>query len=200
MTFASDLIIITSKTNPQHCMKPFKSILLILFCSFSSLAQEFIPPAKGKSVIYFVRMEAGVFSMADFYFFDTDKLIGYFHGAKYIRYECEPGEHMFWARSENRDFITANLLKDKIYLIEAVPVLGAMKDGVRLDFVDLKDSVIKQRLAKILDKEPVTITDEKHKKKTEELKEPVAKGLAKYKEEVNAGKKMLRIEKVMFVK
>lgn len=181
-------------------MKFFPATLLILLCSLSLQAQEFAPPKKGKSVIYFVRMEAGVFSMADFYFFDTDKLIGYFHGAKYIRYECEPGEHLFWARSENRDFITANLLKDKVYLIEAVPVLGAIKDGVRLDFLDLNDHIIKERLTKILAKEPVTLTDEKRKKKTEELKDPVAKGLAKYKEEVAAGKKMLRIEKGMFVK
>lgn len=181
-------------------MKPVTITLLILFCSFSIQAQEFTPPTKGKSVIYFVRMEAGVFSMADFYFFDTDKLIGYFHGAKYIRYECDPGEHMFWARSENRDFITANLMKDKVYLIEAVPVMGAIKDGVRLDFLDMNDSVIRERLKKILAKEPVTITDEKRKKKTEELKEPIAKGLEKYKEEVAAKKKMLRIEKDMFMK
>lgn len=181
-------------------MKLIQVTLLILFCSIFAHAQEFTPPAKGKSVIYFVRMQAGALSMADFYFFDTDKLIGYFHGAKFIRYECEPGEHMFWARSENRDFITANLMKDKVYLIEAVPILGAMKDGVQLAFFDMDDSVLRDRLKKILAKGPVTITDEKLKKKTEELKEPIAKGLAKYKEEKAAGKKMLRIEKDMFVK
>lgn len=180
-------------------MKIIQATLLILLYSLSMQAQEFTPPTKGKSVIYFVRMQAGALSMADFYFFDTNKLIGYFHGAKYIRYECEPGEHMFWARSENRDFITANLLKDKVYLIEAIPIMGAMKDGVSLDFLDLNDSVIRERLRKILAKEPVTITEEKRAKKVEELKEPIAKGLEKYKEEVAAGKKMLRIEKQMFV-
>ncbi|MBL7846111.1 MAG: hypothetical protein JNL40_01490 [Cyclobacteriaceae bacterium] len=181
-------------------MKYIQALLLMFLCSLSLRAQEFKPPAKGMSVIYFVRMQAGALSMADFYFFDTDKLIGYFHGAKYLRYECAPGEHMFWARSENRDFITANLLKDKIYLIEAVPVLGAMKDGVQFDFLDMNDSVIRERLKKILAKEPVTLTDEKRQKKSEELKDPIAKGLAKYKEEVAAGKKMLRIEKEMFIK
>ncbi len=181
-------------------MKPIQVLLIILLCSFSLPAQEFTPPKKGKSVIYIVRMQAGALSMADFYFFDTNKLIGYFHGAKYIRYECDPGEHLFWARSENRDFITANLLKDKIYLIEAVPVLGAMKDGVRFNFLDMNDGVIRERLKKILDKEPVTLTDEKWKKKMEELQEPIDKGLAKYKEEVAAGKKMLRIEEGMFIK
>ncbi len=181
-------------------MKPIQATLLIFLCSFATQAQEFPPPTKGKSVIYFVRMQAGALSMADFFFFDNDKLIGYFHGAKFIRYECEPGEHMFWARSENRDFITANLMKDKVYLIEAIPVMGAMKDGVRLDFFDMNDTVLRGRLKKILDKGPVTITEEKLKKKSEELKEPIAKGLAKYKEEVAAGKKMLRIEKDMFIK
>lgn len=63
---------------------------------------------------------------------DSNKVIGKFNGRNYFRYECEPGHHLFWAKSENRDFIEANLLAGKIYFIEALPTIGIMKSAVQL--------------------------------------------------------------------
>src|SRR5690349_15244489 len=83
---------------------------------------EVTPPAKGKAVVYFARTVAGysLTAMAsNFNFFDKEKFIGKFSGTGYVRYECEPGEHVFWARAENTDFMTAELEADKIYLVLA---------------------------------------------------------------------------------
>ena len=131
-------------------MKHSVVLLLFILTIVTGQAQDFKAPAKGNAAIYFIRTTAGVLSMADFYFFDNDKLIGTSNGEKYLRYECAPGEHLFWARSENRDFITADLMAGKVYLIDAVPVMGVIADGVSLKFVDMSDNVYRQRIKRFL--------------------------------------------------
>ncbi len=40
---------------------------------------------------------------------------------KYFKLEVEPGEHIIWARAENRSFVHANLQAGETYLIDARP-------------------------------------------------------------------------------
>ncbi len=70
--------------------------------------------------------------LVNFTFFDGNQLIGKFNGGKYMIYKCTPGEHVFWARSENRSYLKANLAAGKLYMMEAVPQMGAFKAGVEL--------------------------------------------------------------------
>src|SRR5258708_5671525 len=109
-------------------MKKF-NVLLLLICVFNihsiQLEAQEIPPApEGKSVVYFVRSSSLGFAV-NFSYFDSAALIGRFNGPKYIRYECAPGSHLFWARSENRSFVEAQLEAGKIYFIQAIPKMGA---------------------------------------------------------------------------
>ena len=115
-----------------------KKLLILLFSvfSFSVFSQEFKKPSEGKSMVYFVRTTSLGF-LINFKYFDNEKYLGKFNYGKYIAYECEPGKHLFWSKSENIDFIEAELEANKIYIIDSEPQMGAIKAGVKLvPFVD----------------------------------------------------------------
>lgn len=120
---------------------------LMLFASAIILFGQNIPPAPAdKSVVYFVRVNSAG-ALVNFTFFDNDQIIGKFNGRNYMRYECEPGEHLFWARSENKHFMLANIEAGKVYFVEAVPQVGAIKAGVKL--VPLHAQVEAKRMKKV---------------------------------------------------
>src|SRR5688572_16620712 len=106
---------------------------------------EVAPAPQDKAVVYFVRT-SGMGAAINFTYFDSATVIGRSNGTNYIRYECQPGYHLFWGRSENRDFIEAELEAGKIYCIEAVPQMGAVKAGVKLRPVDESDEKTIKRL------------------------------------------------------
>lgn len=162
------------------------------------IAQGIQGPAAGKSVVYFVR-ESPLGLVINFSFFDNDKFIGKFDGGDYIRYECEPGEHLFWARAENRDFITADLEPGKIYFVEVVPQMGFVKASVKLIPVGPKETKIMNPMLKLVNKKaPVTYPQEELDAENERLQEAISQGLAKYEEELKSGAVFSRLEKNMF--
>lgn len=101
-----------------------------------SLAMKEIEPAPAeKSVVYFIRTSVLGFAI-NFTYFDSAHAIGKYHAPYYLRYTCEPGHHLFWARSENNDFLEAELLPGKIYFIRVNPQMGGIRAGVKLEAVD----------------------------------------------------------------
>jgi hypothetical protein len=98
-------------------------VTILIACAHSGLGQGFIPPAKGNSVVYFARVHPYQ-SSVPFTFFDGDTFITDFLGHNYFRYECKPGEHLFWASSDNTDFIPAELMANETYVVLATPVQG----------------------------------------------------------------------------
>jgi hypothetical protein len=105
--------------------------LIIIFISFSSVAQDLKPPNEGKAIVYFTRVSSVGF-LINFKYFDGDQYLGKFNHGKYLAYECEPGKHLFWAKSENIDYLEAELEAGKIYIIDSEPQMGAFKAGVKL--------------------------------------------------------------------
>ena len=180
-------------------MKKLVVILMLFFGALSlSSAQGIKPPAEGKAVVYFTRVSSMGFAI-NFSYFDKDKFIGKFNGPKYLRYECEPGEHLFWATSENRDFVVAELEAGKIYFIEAVPKMGAIKAGVQLIPVNPTDAKKIAKIEKLLNKKPSeSFSNSELESETKILQEKISSGLAKYEEEQAKGKKAERLEKTMF--
>ena len=165
-----------------------------LFC----VGQDIVPAPANKAVIYFVRTSSLGFAI-NFSYFDSAKLIGRFNGPKYIRYECDPGPHLFWARSENKDFIEADVEAGKIYFIEAVPQMGGFTTGVKLHPINPKDEKKLDKVLKLLNKKPSeTFTAEEIENDTKELAEVITKGLEKNKEERQKGKTIERLEKTMY--
>ena len=134
--------------------KLLMTLLVPMLFSFSfAPVSEVTPPAKGKAVVYFARTVAGysLTAMAsNFNFFDKEQFIGKFSGTGYVRYECEPGEHVFWARAENSDFMTAELEADKIYLVLAETNVALATVRVELRPIDPNNKKDEKRLKSII--------------------------------------------------
>ncbi len=155
---------------------------MLLIASLVS-AQDLKVPSQGKSLVYFTRYDAAGF-LINFKYFDGDKYLGKFNHGKYLIYECEPGNHVFWAKSENIDFIDANLKADKTYIIDSKPQMGAIKAGVKLVVFNKQLNNYdryKKRIFKSLENgKPYVSNEQEIKKDEEELKELIIKGLEKF--------------------
>jgi hypothetical protein len=180
-------------------MKSFLFPLLSLLLFSFSTGNEIAPPAEGKAVVYFART-ASIGILINFSYFDKDKFIGKFHGHGYIRYECEPGEHVFWAKSENSDFITADLEAGKIYFVEALPKMGGLKARVRLMPVNPAQDV---KMVKVIEsmvskKDGETYTADYLQTENEKWKDDIQKGMERYQDMVTKQEKIERLSKEMF--
>ncbi|MCG2792421.1 MAG: hypothetical protein L6262_02585 [Weeksellaceae bacterium] len=104
-------------------------LLLVLMFNFSTAysqkitTQEIDKPRDGKSLVYILRTGAG--PLLNFRIYDKDRFLGALSGFKYMVYECDPGAHVFWAASENRDFVEANLEPNAVYVLNAEGQMGA---------------------------------------------------------------------------
>ena len=112
-------------------MKKFVSLLFFSLIFSFSYSQELKKPSEGKSLVYFTRASATGF-LINFKYFDGEKYLGKFNHGKYLVYECEPGKHLFWSKSENTDFLEAELEAGKVYIIDSEPQMGAFKAAVKL--------------------------------------------------------------------
>lgn len=160
-----------------------KFLLLFLFTGLSCVAQELDTPKEGKALVYFTRYDAAGF-LINFKYFDGDKYLGKFNHGNYLVYECEPGKHIFWAKSENVDFVDATLEAGKIYIIDSRPQMGAFKAAVKLVIfnkeLDNYDRY-KKRIFKSLKNGKRFIPNEEEVKNEEaEIKDTIEKGLAKF--------------------
>ena len=170
---------------------------VFLFINSISFGQNIEPAPANKAVIYFVRPSSLGFAI-NFTYFDSTQVIGKFNGPKYMRYECEPGTHLFWARSENRDFVRAEVEAGKVYFIEAVPKMGGIKAAVELVPVDPTDEKKMEKIIKLLAKKTAeTFTQEELQTETKNFEDVIGRGLEKYKEETDQGKAPSQLKKEM---
>lgn len=159
-----------------------KTILIVLFLVFQTFflsAQEFNVVREGKAVVYFVRASA-LGGLINFTFFDGEKVIGRFNGGKYMRYECDPGEHLFWARSENRSFVEANISTGNIYVIDVVPRMGGIKAAVRLFPVDKAKYKLKSIQKLVSKRAPESFTEVELNEIANEKEGVLERGMEKY--------------------
>ena len=179
--------------------KLLMTLLVPMLFSFSfAPVSEVTPPAKGKAVIYFARTSA-MGMLYNFNFFDKDKFIGKFHSTGYLRYECEPGEHVFWARAENSDFMTAELEADKIYFVLAEPHMALATTRVELRPIDpnnKKDDNRLKNIIKLIEKKEPDVTSPEEIAEEENKKASHAAALKNF-EEGKKGK-IERLSKEMF--
>ncbi len=163
-----------------------KILCIILIATLSGLtslfAQGFQPPTEGKSVVYFVRV-SGYGGAVSFEYFHQDKYIGVFKGKNYMRYECEPGEQLFWASSENKEFITADLKEGGTYIVIVNIIMGAWKARVGLSPLSVNDKDLFERAKKLINKkEPVITPVAKIEKMNKKLKKFISEKLKMYDE------------------
>ena len=174
-------------------MKNIRFVLwsLLAALTFSANAQsEIAPPAPGPSVDDIVR--TSIYGAAlNFSYMDSATLIGRFPGPAYVRYECEPGHHLLWARSENRDYVEAELAPDKIYFILALVETGAIKAQVDLIPINpSRDTKDMARMMKLIERiRPMKFTDTELKADALDLAPAIDRGLETYASEQQSGVK-----------
>lgn len=176
------------------------SRLIVMLCLVTAgiSAQNIAPAPADKAVVYFVRYSSLGFAI-NFTYFDSTRLIGRFNGPKYIRYECEPGAHLFWARSENRDFVEANLEAGKIYFIVANPRMGVVKAQIELVPLDPSDKKTMKKVLDLLAKKPSeSFSQQDLQMDMEELKDVAPKGIEKYKKDKANGTEFPQLSPGMF--
>ncbi len=154
--------------------------IAVIFACINGFSQGFTPPSEGKAVVYITRV-AKLGAAVNFRYFHNDQFISRFNAGKYIRYECEPGEHLFWAKSENRDFVTAELEAGKIYVIDAKVQMGGMKARVKLVPIDFSDPKYLAKIEKLVNKKPPHMLKEADMTKLKaKYEDDIAKSLDKY--------------------
>ncbi len=174
-------------------------ILFSILISPSVQAQDSEPVvSSNRSVIYFVRANS-MGSLVNFTYFDGEKAIGKFNGRKYLKYECEPGQHLFWARSENRSFVEANLEGGKAYMIEALPRMGGLKATVKLVPVDVKSHNMKKIKKLFSKRSAITFTQQELLELQEEMNEVIIRGMERYNKGKEKGERMVELKPEMSI-
>lgn len=141
-------------------LKIFLFIILPLLFGINPVnAQGFTPPSPGKSVVYIVRVtREGI--TTSFEYFHQDKYIGIFKGKNYMRYECNPGKNLFWASSENKEFITADLRVGGTYILIVDVYTGGIKYRVGLIPITEKDTGLFEQAGNLIKSKPPVVTPE----------------------------------------
>ena len=136
------------------------TLLFIVYAwSPSLIAQGFQPPAAGKAVVYFARVTSLGFAVS-FEYFHQDKYIGAAKGKNYVRYECDPGEQLFWVSSENKEFITADLKEGGTYLVIVDVTMGIGKARVGLTPITDANKELFERATELIHKEGAAVTSQ----------------------------------------
>jgi len=94
------------------------------------------PPKKGKAKIIFIRPTSmGHFFQSSVFEIKNKKpsIVGIVPAKKKISYEVEPGKHLFMVVSESADFMKAELLADKTYVVFITPRTGWFKSRFSLE-------------------------------------------------------------------
>lgn len=157
-------------------------ITLLLLCGIFSLqAQGLKAPSKGKAAIYFVR-PTSFGAMIGFKYFHQDKFFAKVAGKNYLRYEVDPGKHLLWASSENKEFMTAEVEAGKTYmvLVDVIMGFGSARVGFRPLDINTQKEEFDKCMKVVKKKKPVVTSDEKIKEENEELKEFIAEKLNDY--------------------
>jgi hypothetical protein len=163
-------------------MKTYLLILFFVLLSRITFAQGLTPPAEGKAVIYFTRISSMGFAIG-FEFFHDKQYIGDFAGRNYIRYECDPGEQLFWASSENKAFLTSQLEAGSTYIVIVDVMMGIGIARVGLTPIDGQDKLLEKAKKLINKKEPVYTSPEEIESRNLRLADFIEKKLKQYNED-----------------
>lgn len=165
-------------------MKFLKVIVFFFICFFginNGFSQEnkqaITKPSEGKSLVYITRSNGAM--MINFRVYDKDLFIGALSYGEYFVYECEPGSHLFWAASENRDYVEATLEPNKVYVIDLGARMGAFVASVAVIPQSPTEKKHRKKFYKTV-KNETAILKNQAKLSSDEKKENIAKALEKY--------------------
>lgn len=182
-------------------MKHLFFLFFIVHSFVNSYGQQIAPAPRDKAVVYFARPSIFGF-VVEFFYYDSTNFIAKVNNTNYVRYECEPGSHLFWAKSENTVFLEADLEPGKIYFIEVRAVSAIPIADVELNAVDpSKDEKAMNRILKLMEKKsPLIMTTDVIAKESDRMKKTIDQVMEKYRKRKESGKKIERLEKTMYYK
>lgn len=144
-------------------------------------------PSEGKSLVYIVRSGPGF--LLNFRFYDNETFLGAVSGTNYLVYECEPGYHLFWATSENRDYIEAQLEPNGVYVLNGEGQSGAFIAGVNFKPLNPNEFKDKKLFYQVIKND----TKISYTKKNDDKVDNVRSGLEKYKDLKDKNSKKIRV-------
>lgn len=138
-------------------MKNIRILLVVVMCCFSVVcsAQE---PTENTATLYIVRTSS-LGAAVNFKFFMDDQYLGKFNYGKYFKLEVPDGEHIIWAKAENRSFVKATLEAGQTYIINAEPQMGALKASVNLKAINDPTEKEMSRIIKYIEKKKLLVYD-----------------------------------------
>ena len=182
----------------------FTKLLFVFFVlfqtsfNFINAQNVFESPSKGKAVIYIMRTTS-LGAIMNFRFFDGETYLGKFKDKNYLRYECEPGEHLFWVKAENIDYLEADLWSNIIYVVESNAVMGAFSSGVKFNILEYDNPKDMKRVFKLLNKKEPVIFDKTELLEAQiEMHDIIKSGLEKYENKQDREKDFKKITPDMF--
>ena len=116
-------------------------------------ASPTVTPTQGKALIIFVRDFSSDASLVDYrhspvFEIKSDNsepnLVGNLSVKTKIRYEVDPGKHLFMVVGENTDFMTADVLPNRAYHVLVLARLGIGRTA-RLTKFSMTDGLLKAR-------------------------------------------------------
>ena len=182
---------------------------MLLVCSFGLNAQEqetpspIVKPADGKCLVYITRQSA-VAAIIKFSVYDGEVFLGKLGPNRYFAYECDPGEHVFIARSENTSYVEAHLEAGKTYVIDAEPKMGIGIARVSLTPLDKNHPKYEKQKAKFLKfvskKKGELLQNADEPEDTEDAENNTPdKRMARFREMKAAGKDIVTLTPDMFI-
>ena len=158
-------------------MKHILFTFLLFFTVQSNFGQTLKTPKEGKCLVYIMRSN-NMGGALNFRVFKNEQFLGALPSRSYFIYECDPGEHLFWAASENRDFVEATLEANKVYVIDLRAKIGLLIAAVGVEPYSPDNKKHVKRLNKVLKKHiNANIVDVD---RTEEKEDNIAKAMEAY--------------------
>ena len=160
-------------------MKTIKYIITTIFLSVTIglSSQTLKKPKEGKALVYIMRSN-NLGGTMNFRVYDKDLFLGALPSRAYFMYECDPGKHLFWAASENRDFVEANIEANKTYVIDLRAKIGLVITAVGVEPYSPDNKRHVKRINKVIKKHINANIVEASK--TEEKIENIKKALKAY--------------------
>ena len=143
-------------------MKKIKLLFVLVVVCISSqiFSQGFLPPEEGNAVLYFVRVSKWG-GTSSFEYFHNENFIGVFKGKNYLRYECPAGEHLFWASSEDKEFLKCDFTAGETYMVLVNVEMGGFKARIGLEPLTVDNEDFERAKELINDKAPVETSESK---------------------------------------
>lgn len=134
--------------------------LLLMIISANSFSQDTINNSNDSLAhVYFARVSVYA-THAMYYIFHEEELININENINWFKFDCAPGEHLFWITNRKySDFVSSDLEAGKSYIFMIDVRVGYGKTSVRLSPMNLDDKDLGRAIALIQETDPTETSE-----------------------------------------